>query len=125
MNKRGQAGLPMNTLIVAIIAIIVLLLIVTFFTGGLGTIGERIRDIFGKGTAGYDISVARNFCTDYCNSAKRLEGATPDETTKLKKESAYCGERFDIKKGDVVEDNQNCKQVGVSCSGVQDKCVWD
>ena len=51
MNKRGQAGLPMNTLIVAIIAIIVLLLIVTFFTGGLGTIGEKIREIFGAGTA--------------------------------------------------------------------------
>ena len=44
MNKKG-AELPMNTLIAAIIAIVVLLLIITFFTGGLGTIGEKIREI--------------------------------------------------------------------------------
>ena len=71
MNKKG-AELPMNTLIAAIIAIVVLLLIITFFTGGLGTIGEKVRDIFGKSTAGYDVNIAKNFCTDYCNAAKRL-----------------------------------------------------
>ncbi len=122
MNKRGQAGLPMNTLIVAIIAIIVLLLIVTFFTGGLGTIGEKIRDIFGKGTAGYDLNIARNFCTDYCNSAKRLvkEGGVAD--TDAQKNSAYCHEKFDIKQGPGVLQDRNCKQVGVTCSGVQDQC---
>ena len=113
MNKRGQAGLPMNTLIVAIIAIIVLLLIVTFFTGGLGTIGEKIREIFGAGTAGSDLNLATQFCKDYCSAAKNL----PDDEQKLK--SAYCKKTFDIKNPDgTITENQQCTQLGVSCSGV-------
>lgn len=46
MNKKGQGGLSMNTIVVAIVAIIVLLLIVTFFTGGLGEIREKITKTF-------------------------------------------------------------------------------
>ena len=88
MNKKG-AELPMNTLIAAIIAIVVLLLIITFFTGGLGTIGEKIRDIFGKSTSGYDIAVATNFCQEYCSAAKNLD------TTQVPT-SAYCKETFKV-----------------------------
>ena len=116
MNKKGEAGLPMNTLIVAIIAIIVLLLIITFFTGGLGTIGEKIREIFGQGTAGSDLNLAVKFCEDYCSSAKNL----PD-TQKV--DSAYCTKTFDIKKADgTVDKNKPCWGLGVGCLGVEDKC---
>lgn len=111
MNKKG-AELPMNTLIAAIIAIVVLLLIITFFTGGLGTIGEKVRDIFGKGTAGYDVNVAKNFCTDYCNAAKPL-------TAEQQKTSAYCNEKFDIKNSATnTLETKSCKDIIGTCSGV-------
>ncbi|MBU2639185.1 MAG: hypothetical protein KKG75_00590 [Nanoarchaeota archaeon] len=121
MNKRGQGGLSMDTIVVAIIAIIVLLLIVTFFTGGLGTIGQKITDVFQKGTAGYDIDLAVKNCEDYCARAQRLTG---DPALRA---SAYCTQTFDI---DLNRDNQlldaekglkcyGAKSVpGVSCSGV-------
>lgn len=118
MNKRGAAGLPMDTLIIAIIAIIVLLLIITFFTGGLGTIGEKLRDIFGKSTSGYDVNVARNFCTDYCNAAKRLvdeKGALDQDQIK---KSAYCNEKFDIKRADKLETGQQCWDLGITCGSI-------
>ena len=112
MNKKG-AELPMNTLIAAIIAIVVLLLIITFFTGGLGTIGEKIREIFGQGTAGSDLNLEVNFCEDYCVAAKNL----PDTQ---KANSAYCQKSFDIKNPDKsVTPNQKCWNLGVGCSGVE------
>lgn len=109
MNKRGQGGLSMDTIVVAIIAIIVLLLIVTFFTGGLGTIGEKITKVFKKGTAGYDLDLAIKNCQDYCARAQQLPG---DD---LKKASAYCKQGFDI---DGKGTDKSCKDIGISCSDV-------
>ena len=109
MNKRGQGGLSMDTIVVAIIAIIVLLLIVTFFTGGLGTIGQRISDVFQKGTAGYDLDLAVKNCQDYCSRAQQL----PTDT--LKQASPYCNVGFDT---DGDKTDESCKSIGVTCSGV-------
>ncbi len=112
MNRRGQGSLPMNTLIVAIIAIIVLLLVVTFFTGGLGTVGEKIRSIFQKSTAGYDLNIARNFCKDYCSAAKDLDVSQQPN-------SAYCKEKFDIKPaGGGNLETKGCQELIGACPPV-------
>ena len=119
MNKKG-AELPMNTLIAAIIAIVVLLLIITFFTGGLGTIGEKVRDIFGKGTAGYDVNIAKNFCTDYCSAAKRLVDANGAADAVAQSKSAYCTETFDIKQAGQLVSGIKCSAspISIACAGV-------
>ncbi|MAG52757.1 MAG: hypothetical protein CMH62_02225 [Nanoarchaeota archaeon] len=119
MNKRGQGGLSMNTIVVAIIAIIILLLLVTFFTGGLGTIGQRITNVFQTGTAGYDLDLAVRNCEDFCARAERL---SDQDAVSI---SAACTQTFDIDTdGDGSPDGeydctgtkQNPQVPGVSCS---------
>jgi hypothetical protein len=87
--KRGQGGLSMNTIIIAIIGIIVLLLIVTFFTGGMSTVFNRIRGVFSGGTAGYDVDLAKANCQAYCARAKLLDR---DQW----RDSTFCTQSFDI-----------------------------
>ncbi len=99
MDKRGQEGLSMNTIIIAIIGIIVLLLIVTFFTGGMSTIFNKIRGVFGGGTAGYDVDLAKAQCQSYCERAK-LNQETSQPT------STYCTQVFDILKTDGSGDTE-------------------
>jgi len=111
MDKRGQGGLSMDTIVVAIIAIIVLLLIVTFFTGGLGTIGQKISDVFKKGTVGYDRDLAVKNCEDYCARAQRLVDSGVTDMSNV----PYCSQDFEIK-GETGR--QHCTQLGVSCPGV-------
>ncbi len=113
MNKRGQGGLSMDTIVVAIIAIIVLLLIVTFFTGGLGTIGDKITKVFKKGTAGYDLDLAVKNCQDYCSRVANL----PEN---LWAASAYCKQSFDTT-GDGTDDFV-CKDK-VTCNDVDGKRI--
>ncbi len=108
MDKRGQGGLSMNTIVVAIVAIIVLLLIVTFFTGGLGTIGQRITNVFQTGTAGYETDLAVQNCRDFCARAQNL----PTDT--LKRKSPYCQQDFDTD-GNPETAKQSCFELGVTC----------
>jgi hypothetical protein len=115
MDKRGQGGLSMNTIVVAIVAIIVLLLIVTFFTGGLGTIGQKITSIFQGGTAGYDLDLAVQNCEDFCARAQQLEETGVSNA--IIGESAYCTQTFDT---DGSGDERDCESLGVSCSGIAD-----
>lgn len=125
MNKRGQGGLSMDTIIIAVIAIIVLLLIVTFFTGGMATIFGKIRNVFSGGTAGYDIDLAKNNCQDYCTRAQGL--ATDSE----KQKSTYCTYSFKIDndpkdgKIDEKESYYYCmgNAIGVSCPEVSNTCL--
>jgi hypothetical protein len=116
MDKRGQGGLSMNTIVVAIIAIIVLLLIVTFFTGGLGTIGQRITEVFKTGTAGYDANLAVKNCQDYCAAAQKLP------TDALKKNSPYCSIDFNV---EGYDDKQSCEQLGVGCPKIDNLAGCD
>ncbi len=119
MNKRGQGGLSMNTIVVAIIAIIILLLLVTFFTGGLSTIGQRITDVFKTGTAGYDLDLAIKNCQDYKARAETLaEAGTPDPVIK---QSAYCQQKFTLKG---VSGEKRCwdSEIGVTSSVLQSQC---
>ena len=115
MNKKGQGSISINTIIVAIVGIIVLLLIVTFFTGGMSTLFNRIRGVFSGGTAGYDIDLAKANCQAYCERAKLLD------TDDAKSKSTYCTQKFDI----VKVQGQNavpvyCNQdpISVVCPGI-------
>mgnify|MGYP001575590469 FL=1 len=121
MNKKGQGGLSMDTIIIAVIAIIVLLLIVTFFTGGMATIFGKIRNVFSGGTAGYDIDLAKKNCESYC---ERAQGLTD---IKEKRSSTYCTYTFKIdtsnpKDGKIGqgEDNIRCVDppINYQCSGI-------
>ena len=112
MNKKGQGGLSMNTIIVAIIGIIVLLLIVTFFTGGMATVFNKIRGVFGTGTAGYDADLARANCNAYCERAKLLTNDV------AKSGSTYCKQDFELGQSDGSTKTTRCWQspLGTSTS---------
>ena len=112
MNKRGQGSLSMNTIVVAIIAIIILLLLVTFFTGGLSTIGQRITEVFRTGTSGYDLDLAVKNCQDYCIRAQSLPANQQPS-------SAYCKQSLNVKDLDTGETTpRTCVSLIGSCSGV-------
>ena len=113
MNKKGQGGLSVNTLIVAIIAVIVLLLIVTFFTGGVSTVFGKIREVFTGGTAGYDIDLARSQCQSHCERARL---STPDQQAS----STYCTQTYDTDGDGSATDTCNGagSPIRVSCPGV-------
>ena len=111
MNKKGDVGLSMNTIVIAIIAIIILLLIVTFFTGGLSTIGQRITEVFKKGTSGYDLDLAIKNCEDFCARAQRLPAVQQVN-------SAWCDESFNV----VGQGTKNCRELGVTCENPTPTC---
>ncbi len=117
MNKRGQGGLSINTIIVAIIAVVVLLLIVAFFTGGISNVSSKIGDIFGVQTAGSDLDLVRGRCSNLCESAKLLD----DDQWK---DSSYCKQTFDIEINgeDKSESCYNGDNIGVSCGQVTANC---
>ena len=46
MNKKG-VELPQNVIIIAIIVLVVLVVLIAFFVGGTGSIGQRIKALFG------------------------------------------------------------------------------
>ena len=117
MNKRGQGGLSINTIIVAIIAVVVLLLIVAFFTGGISNVSNKIGEIFGVQTAGSDLDLVRGRCSNLCENAKLL-----DESQHA--DSSYCKQNFEI---DVNGETRNefCyngNNIGVSCGQVTAAC---
>ncbi len=140
-NNKGQ-GLPMNTIIIAILVLVVLVVIIAFFVGGTSTVVSKITGIFGGATAGEDVSLARQFCQSYCDKAQDTDPAYQSNT-------AYCTKSFKIdgpdndEVADKFTDGENegkyqrfyCDQnnhkfdelagennlIGVGCGGVQ--CV--
>ena len=115
MNKRGQGGLSINTIIVAIIAVVVLLLIITFFTGGMSTVYSRIRDVFTGGTAGYDVDLAKTNCQSYCERAKLMDKSQQPTST-------YCTKTFALEddKGDINQVYCNEPQINTPCAGLNE-----
>ena|SRR3989344_4948551 len=118
MNKKGDVGLSTNTIIIAIVGIIVLLLVVTFFTGGMATVINKIRGVFGGGTAGFDIDLAKANCQAYCERAKLLDTSSQPTST-------FCTQGFDIDSdGDGKTTKEYCNDgvnikinCDVSCTG--------
>jgi len=73
VSKRG-AELPMNVIVIAVIALIVLILVAGFFMGGTRVLFERMGGIF---KSGYDErSFVLQTCETRCNVATELPRAS-------------------------------------------------
>jgi len=87
VSKRG-AELPMNVIVIAVIALIVLILVVGFFMGGTSILFEKMAGVF-KG--GYDdMSATVQTCESHCRVAESLS------TDIAKKNSAYCRATYSL-----------------------------
>jgi len=62
----------MNTVIIGIIVLVVLIVIIAFFTGGTGTVINKIKGIFGGATA-TDYESAVKQCENYYDAAKKRD----------------------------------------------------
>lgn len=89
MHTKKAQGLPMNTVIIAILVVLVLFVVGAFFLGGTGGISKQIRSIFYQSTAGQDRVFAVQTCQQRCDSLKLL----PESSYK---DSAYCKQSFFI-----------------------------
>ena len=83
MESKKAQGLPLNVIIIAIIALLTLTLIVLFATGSIGTLFER-TSTFAEITES-DIAAAQTKCSTDCI---RAQGSRDLEAFK---NSAYCG----------------------------------
>ena len=81
MNKKG-VELPQNVIIIAIIVLVVLVVLIAFFVGGTGSIGQRIKALFGSSVDDRATVVA--FCQSYCDTARSYD------SDNLKQSSSYC-----------------------------------
>lgn len=115
MNKKGQ-GLPLETIIVAILVIIVLVLVVTFFLGGFAGLTNRVKDIFFGTTAGSSTTLAVQNCRTYCEQAQLLPSVT------LKENSPYCSTEIKVDTDNDGEADKiyTCKGLEVTCDKVSD-----
>ncbi|MEK6934779.1 MAG: hypothetical protein AABW46_02775 [Nanoarchaeota archaeon] len=124
MDKRGQE-LSLNTLVIIILLVIALVVIAVFFLGGTSSLSQSIRSIFHGAKGGTDLSLAVEICQQRCEQAKSLP-----ET--LVKNSAYCDQPFELdlnNDGEAERDDSGvvkfyCSDpdIGVKCSGIDDKC---
>jgi hypothetical protein len=87
-NKRGQ-GLPLSTVIIAILVVLVLIVLVGFFLGGTTGLTNTIKTIFFGTTAGTDKVLAIQTCDQRCNQAQVLSEAD-------RPKSAFCTRSFNI-----------------------------
>ena len=76
MVKRTQ-GLPLNTIILAIIAIVVLVFLVLIFTGGIGKFVGQTNQVSG---ANQTISAQ---CSEYASSIQNSMGTSTDPSDQL------------------------------------------
>ena len=100
ISKRG-AELPMNVIVISVIALIVLILVVGFFMGGTSVLFDRMAGVF-KG--GYDdTSATVQTCESHCRVAESLS------TDIAKKNSAYCKASYSL---DIEPSNGLVDRVG-------------
>ena len=104
--------LPQGVIIIAIIVLVVLVVVLAFFTGGFGTIGERLRGLFSGSVD--DQATAVNFCNSYCDSAKNFDSANTVTS------SAFCTKWFKLDKdndGKVDKNKEKGKTIRYYCDG--------
>jgi len=83
MSKKGQEGLPLSTIIVAILVVIVLVVLVAFFLGGSTALTDAIKRVFFGTTAGYDLALAIQTCESRCDIAQGMPAFS-------RADGAYC-----------------------------------
>src|SRR3989344_4987580 len=89
MAKRAQ-GLPLNLIVLAIIAALVLVLIIAFTVGGAGSTFSRIFKV-STSTTGEEIDSVRAACRNACNNAElSITGSSQWAT------ADYCKKRFNL-----------------------------
>ena len=108
--KRAQ-GLPLNAIVLAVIAIIVLVLVVIFATGGLSKLFGGITTVGGQTS---DLGTAQVACQSACNSLK--VGASEA----MFKSSSYCTKRYtiDLNSNGKIETTVTTagpKEIGIPC----------
>ncbi len=112
MNKKAQ-GLPLNLIILAIIAALVLVLVLAFTIGGAGTIFAKI---FKTGTTavGEDLDVVRTTCQSLCDQAQITDASQQPG-------SNYCQKTFDvdIDQDGSLGDTDETKELGLKCSDTE------
>ncbi len=85
-NKKAQ-GLPMNTVIIAILVIVVLVILIAFFLSGTSSLVSKAKQALGFGIKGTDLPLARASCEQYCENARTLP-------VDQRLDSAYCNTWF-------------------------------
>jgi hypothetical protein len=118
MNKKGQ-GLPMNTVVMAILVIVVLILVLTFFFGGFTGLTMKIRQIFFGSLAGTSETLAVQNCNQYCNQLQLRSGLFDDKgvlITDRVRDLAYCRLiPIDTDEDGQADKNKNCEGLYVDC----------
>lgn len=86
---RGKKGaeLPMNAVVLAIIAVLVLVILAAIFIGGTKGPVATLRNLFGITTEGQTIEIAKDSCSFACNSVEGSENS---------QDSYYCKHVFEI-----------------------------
>lgn len=103
--KQGQ-GLPLNTIILAILALLVLVFIVLFATGAFGTLFGQTQDV-AEATETSTVA-AQTKCSQWCLQAQGVD--TKDNWIN----SRFCTEKPLDKDGDGTADS--CADLGSTCS---------
>lgn len=91
MTKKGQ-GLPLNTIIIAIIVLVVLVVLIAIFTGRIAIFDQRVSEIdktdlialkVGYGACYPDANAEQVFLTEL-STAKKTNDANDDATARAK-----------------------------------------
>ena len=90
MNKRAQ-GLPLNMIVIAIVALLVLVIVFAYFTGAFGNILKQTSTL--QGTVQADVTSAQTKCSQYCISA---QNANYNNFNDWKTSSDFCQQTFPI-----------------------------
>ncbi len=87
VNKRAQ-GLPINLIILAIIAALVLVVVVVFTVGGTSNVFGKISK--SSAVVGGDLEAMRATCKSFCDRIQTVSSIADWD------KSQYCGKKFSI-----------------------------
>jgi|SRR3989344_6182737 len=87
MHSKKGVELPMNTVIVAVIAILILVVLAAIFLGGTTGVWGKLQAIFSITTGGKAVGLAQEECRLACVSARASENPM---------DSYYCTHVFEI-----------------------------
>jgi len=80
-NNKKAVEMSMNVIVISIIVVVVLIIVIAFFIGGTSKIAVKISELFSGATAGQDVNLAKQFCTEYCEQGRN---------------TAYCQKTFNV-----------------------------
>ncbi len=114
MATKGQ-GLPLNLIVLAIIAALVLVLVIAFTVGGGGAAFSRIFKV-GSTAVGEDIDSVRAVCRNACSNAELSVQSAPQWPS-----AEYCKKGFNIDRNgdgkieDTVAGGATTKERSIRC----------